>query len=92
MTPKISELSTLKMEKERAYEDQLKSQIKWLSQLKWNWANNRDKNNEKFFYYFFDFCFQNFEIERSTSKLEDRSYEEQLKNQIKWLSQLMELD
>jgi len=30
--------------------------------------------------------------ERSTSKLEDRSYEEQLKNQIKWLSQLMELD
>jgi len=62
MTPKISELSTLKMEKERAYEDQLKSQIKWLSQLKWNWANNRDKNNEKFFYYFFDFCFQNFEM------------------------------
>ncbi|ORY65607.1 hypothetical protein LY90DRAFT_504954 [Neocallimastix californiae] len=59
MTPKIN---TLKLEEERSYEEQLKNQIKWLSQLKWNWTNNRDENNDKFFYDFFDFCFQNFEM------------------------------
>jgi len=62
MTSKITERSALKLEEERSYEEQLKNQIKWLSQLKWNWTNNRDENNDKFFYDFFDFCFQNFEM------------------------------
>jgi len=62
MTSKITERSALKLEEDRSYEEQLKNQIKWLSQLKWNWTNNRDENNDKFFYDFFDFCFQNFEM------------------------------
>ncbi|KAG4097676.1 hypothetical protein H8356DRAFT_1330836 [Neocallimastix lanati (nom. inval.)] len=67
ITPKISERSALKkMEEERDYEEHLQSQIKWLSQLKWNWTNNRDENNDKFFYDFFDFCFQNFEMSLTT--------------------------
>ena len=66
MTSKITERSALKLEEDRSYEEQLKNQIKWLSQLKWNWTNNRDENNDKFFYDFFDFCFQNFEMSLTT--------------------------